>query len=48
MRDNHIKRLVVTHENKIIGIIAEMDIIAIAPSLFHLVEDKGIIEGEIQ
>ncbi|MCL5011414.1 MAG: CBS domain-containing protein [Candidatus Marsarchaeota archaeon] len=40
MGENKIKRLIVTHAGKIIGIISQKDIISISPSLYDLISQN--------
>ncbi|MEM3412020.1 MAG: CBS domain-containing protein [archaeon] len=44
MRSLNIERLPVLKDDKLVGIITERDIIAIAPSLIELAEEKNILE----
>jgi predicted transcriptional regulator len=40
MGENKIKRLIVTHAEKIVGIISQKDIISISPSLYDLISQN--------
>ncbi len=40
MGENKIKRLIVTHAGKIVGIISQKDIISISPSLYDLISQN--------
>ncbi len=41
MRNNKIRRLVVTHEGQIVGIISESDIIRVEPELHFLIRERS-------
>jgi len=41
MRDNNIRRLVVSDKNKIIGVISEFDIVRIEPALHLLIQEQS-------
>ncbi|VVB54768.1 Inosine-5'-monophosphate dehydrogenase [uncultured archaeon] len=44
MRDNSIRRLIVTQKNKIAGIITESDIVRVEPELHLLIREKARME----
>jgi len=48
MRDSKLKRLVVTEGQKIIGILAEGDIIAVSPALYDLIAEKERFQTETE
>jgi len=41
MGDNDVKRLVVTSDKKIVGILSQKDVIRISPSLYDLIAEKS-------
>jgi len=41
MGDNDVKRLVVTSDKKIVGILSQKDVIRISPSLYDLIAEKA-------
>jgi len=46
MRDNDIRRLPVVHNNKLVGILTQKDILRIEPQLFELIVEKLRIREE--
>jgi CBS domain-containing protein len=48
LRQHNIKRLGVTHKDRVVGIISVSDVLAVTPELFDVVSEKSLmIRGEI-
>ena len=48
MGDNDVKRLVVTTDKKIVGILSQKDVIRISPSLYDLIAEKSNVKPMVR